>query len=167
MKTVFCLFPEVETARSAVHTLVERRFPKGHMNVIVLAQVAKNALEPGVRGTPIPVTGRNDGSVAHLDQMLSGKQPVTSPGLGKVIAVGEMATMLTSAAATPPPGSQDAGLPGAFTGFGLPKPAAQKFTDGIKNGSVLFILRTEDERSSELVSLLRGMDGSNLVHFVG
>ena len=167
MKTVFCLFPEVETARSAVDALVDRKLPKGHMNLIVLAQVAKNALEPGVRGTPIPVTGSSNGSVAHLDQMLSGKQPVASPGLGKIIAVGEMANMLTSAASTPPPGAQDAGMPGAFTGFGLPKPTAQKFTNGIKNGSVLFILRTEDERSSELVSLLRGMDGSNMVHFVG
>jgi len=166
MKTVFCLFLEMETARNAVDTLVDRKFPKGHMNIIVLAQVAKNALEPGVRGTAIPVTG-SKGSVAHLDQMLSGKQPVASPGLGKIIVVGEMANMLTSAASTPPPGAQEAGMSGAFTGFGLPKPTAQKFTSGIKNGSVVFILRTEDERSSELVSILRGMDGSNMVHFVG
>lgn len=167
MKTVFCLFPQVETARDAVEALVERKFPKGHMNIIVLAQVAKNALEPGVRGTPIPNTGRANGNLAHLDQMLSGKQPVIPPGIGKIIAVGEMANVLVGAASTPPPGAQDAGMSGAFSGFGLPKQTAQKFTEGIKNGSLLFILRTEDERSSELVSFLRGLDGSNMVQFVG
>lgn len=167
MKTVFCLFPEMETARSAVNLLVDSKFPKGHMNIITLAQVAKNALEPGIRSTPIPVTGNSNGSVYHLDKMVSGKQPVAQPGLGKVIAVGEMANMLTSAASAPHSGSHDTGMPGAFIDFGLPKKTAQQFTDGIKNGSVLFILRTEDERSSELVSLLRGLDGSNQVHFVG
>jgi hypothetical protein len=132
------------------------------MNLLLLAQVAKNALTDQ-RGSAIPVTGRQP----HFHQMLTGKQPVIPPGLGKVVSVGEMANILTSAASTPPPGDQQPGFTGALAAFGLPQTAASRFTDGIKNGGVLFFLRTDDERSAELVSMLRGLDGQNFIHHVG
>ncbi len=162
MKTVFCLFHEVETARAAIDHLIERRFPRGQRNLLVLAQVAKNALTDQ-RGSAIPVTGGQP----HFHQMLAGKQPVIPPELGKVVSVGEMANILTSAASTPPSGDQQPGFNGALAAFGLPPSVASRFTEGIKNGGVLFFLRTEDGRSAELVSLLRSLDGQNFIHHVG
>jgi hypothetical protein len=167
MKTVFCLFPDAQTARHAIDHLADRNFPRGQMNIIVLAQVAKNTLGSAQRGPDIPVTGDSSHKTPYLDQMLAGKQPVSPPGVGRVLSVGELANVLTSTASSPPQGVPTPGMVGALSGFGLSKPVSEKLTAGVKNGGVLFFLRTEDERSSELVSALRSLDGSNQVHFVG
>lgn len=168
MKTIFCLFRDLDTAQSAIDQLVNQKFPSGEMNVIVQAQTAKNVLNINPRAVNIPVTGEgNRHPVPTLEKMLHGKQPVQIPDTGKVFASGELANLLTRSASTSAENDSVVGLKSALVDFGLPSNTAGRFYEGIKGGGILFFIRTSDERSPEAANFLRTQDGSNLVTHVG
>lgn len=154
MKTIFCLYPNVDEARAAIKILVERRFPRGEMNVIVQEQTAKNELGISPRSANIPVTGNNH-TRPLLDQMLVGKQPLTLSETGALYTAGELANIMTRTALSAKTSRKGTGLYMALENFGLSKDTARYYDQGIKSGEILFFIRVKDERASEAASLLR------------
>jgi hypothetical protein len=154
MKTIFCLYPNVDDARAAIKILVERRFPRGEMNIIVQEQTAKNELGINPRSANIPVTGNNH-TRPLLDQMLIGKQPLILPDTGGLYSSGELANIMTRTALSARTGRKGTGLYMALEDFGLAKDTARYYDQGIKSGEILFFIRVKDERASEAASLLR------------
>lgn len=168
MKTIFCLFKDMNAAQTAIDQLLDKRLSKNDMNIIVQANSAKNALELNSRLSNIPVTGTS--SAEHdstLDTLLKGKQPVPVPGSGKVFSVGEIANLLIKTASGSSTGLSGSDLDWALKDFGLPKKTAEIYSNGIKGGALLLFVRTSDENSADVAGILRRQTGENQVTSVG
>jgi hypothetical protein len=158
VKTVFTLFEEFENAYEAVDRLQDEDFDSGQMNVIVLENIAKDAMEVDLEKVKVEKTGQvGEKSVTGLDELLGGQKAVDVPNIGDVYAAGSLATMLVRSASAP--GAVEGGLEAALQDFNLTGEAAEGYRKGLEEGGLLFFIRSQDEKASDIVQLLRQNKG--------
>jgi hypothetical protein len=153
MKTMFWLFDTYEAAKAALDKLMEAGFATGNMNIVVREQDAKDSMDLNWEKTNVRVTDSvGEQTLEGLDRLLGGQQPVPVPKVGSVFAAGEMATVLIKTATSSQTGS--VGLQQALISLNVPEQRAKRYVEGLKQGHWLFWIRAEDERASEVRSLL-------------
>lgn len=158
MKTVFALFEEFENAYKAVDRLREKDFDSGKMNVIVLKDIAKDAMEVDLERVKVKKTAQvGEKSVAGLDALLGGQKAVDVPDVGEIYAAGSLATVLVRSASAP--GAVEGGLEAALQEFNLTEEAAEGYRRGLEEGGLLFFIRSQDEKASDIVQTLRQNKG--------
>lgn len=167
MQVIYALFKTYGQARDAANVLSERGYDLQEMNAIVHEEVRdQQELGAGLQrahearsaghGTPPPEREPLQG----LDRLVGEQRPTDLPGVGRVVAGGNLATLLIKAALDPTgPGP---GLAPALAQF-LPSAVAQRLAQGVAGGQLLFWLRTADERASEAASVLRKASGASEV----
>ena len=92
MKTVFGLFNSYSDARATYAALRSQGFAEESLNVVIEQGVVDGARDPS----------QSPGSVDENDrfaQLISGHHPVSTSDVGEVLAIGEIATIFTRAAA--------------------------------------------------------------------
>jgi len=128
------------------------------MNVIALEDIAKDAMQIDLEKVKVKKTGQvGEKTVSGLDELLGGQQAVDVPDVGEVFASGSLATMLVRSASAP--GAVEGGLAAALQDFNLPEDAAESYRSGIKEGSLLFFIRSQDENASDIVQIMRQSKG--------
>jgi hypothetical protein len=75
---------------------------------------------------------------------------IAIPGLGPLVAAGVIATTLAGAAS----GSVVGGLLGALTGSGVSEEDAHVYSEGVRRGSSLVTVRTDDNRATKADAIL-------------
>ncbi len=165
VRTVFGLFPSYEDARAAGDELRRKGFAEREMNAIAQSDVVKTSLKVNLSQINIAKSEDNSHSLTDefafgLDRLLGGEHIVGLLDAGPVYAGGQLATLLAKTAALP--GATDGGLQGALMDFDVPADVARSYVNGIKDGGVLFFVRTDDERAPEAAAVLRANKATNV-----
>jgi hypothetical protein len=153
MKVIYTLFERYPNSRNAIKELLDRGYDEDEMNAIVQAHIPKQHIDLDLGRVGVQVSETLGNRTAHgFDSFLVARKPVPLPGLGTVYAAGELATILVDVAAKHGTGAD--GLGAALTDF-VPPDVAQAFARGVSGGSVLFWIRTDDERATVAAQTLR------------
>jgi hypothetical protein len=121
------------------------------MNVNLAAAAARSTKEVGER------------TLHGLESLLSRQQGLRIPGLGTILAAGDIATVMTKTAAAP--GEANGGLEAALVDFGVPQHVAETFVSGVRHGGLIFMIRVDDERAGEAADLLRDHGARQVSHY--
>ena len=154
MKTFFGVIQTYEQGDAAVQALQDDGFDSEQINVVLLENVARNSMAAGLNSIKVDKSEEHGQPGMHgLDGLIGGEQAVSIPDVGRVYAAGELANVLTNTASIP--GAADGGLEAALVDFNLSPEAAQFFTEQVRDGGLLFFVRTEDERARAAADILR------------
>jgi hypothetical protein len=160
MKTIICLFTNIDKARLATETLLLSGFQLEQLNVIVQELIAKNKLfissqklKYDENKTKYPLTG--------LESLLGGKQAMATPDAGRVLCAGPEATSSVKVANF----KTDHGLKSALMEFQMPESAAEYYENGIKEGGLLLWIRTDDLKAAEVVRIMEYRNGLKILSF--
>jgi hypothetical protein len=156
MITIFALFSRYEEARDGVRDLVHKGVGLEQINAVVQDYVAKDKMGLIVGKANVEVTEIRDG----LDKLVGGHRPESIRDVGVIMAAGTLAGELVSLAKSP--GRASSSLRGALELLGVPAAKATSYADGIREGGVLVFVRVEEEKGSEVSSVLTGHHGQNL-----
>ena len=161
MQTIFALFDDYPQAHEAVEALLGQGFSEEDMNAIALEPTAKENMGVDLHKVNVQKSDEIDGQKVHgLVRLFGGEQPVHVDGVGDLLAGGELATLLTTHAAST--GTAAAPLRNALQEFGVPQDLAADFHAGIVAGGVLLWIRTADERAPAASSALNAQNGKHV-----
>jgi hypothetical protein len=160
MITIICLFSDIDKARLATETLILSGFETEQMNIIVQQTIAKNKLFIADQSLKIE-ENKQKYPLSGLERLLGGKQPITTPDAGPVLCAGQEATNAANAAIYKP----DKGLKFSLMESRLSEHDAQYYTNGIKEGGLLFWIRSDDSKAGEVVSILKYRNGLKVHSF--
>jgi hypothetical protein len=156
VRTIFALFDGYAEARVAVEELRNQGFRVDAMNAIILADVGRGAMD-------VNASEALGGRTLHgLDRMLATEHPVHLPPVGAVLAAGELANFIVASAGSP---DAEAGLVPALVDFGIPQDTAEAYQRGLIDGGLLFWIRAEDERASEVRGIVQQRHASRVVAY--
>lgn len=163
-RTIARLFDSSSVAHAAVRDLEQAGF--AHDDVTYMGNqdgVAANdggdptlARSSSVRGAePEAETGAATGAtlgtvVGGGAGLLAGLGAIAIPGVGPVVAAGWLIAALTGAGV----GAAAGGLLGALTSAGLGEESAATYSEGVRRGGHLVVVRTDDARAAEAERIL-------------
>ncbi len=87
------------------------------------------------------------GILGGLAGLLIGAGSMIIPGLGIVAAAGPIAGLLT--------GAVTGGIVGGLVDLGIPENKGRQYEENIKEGKILFTMRTDDDKVESVESILR------------
>jgi uncharacterized protein (TIGR02271 family) len=173
MKTVVGLFDNFNDAQQVVQDLVNSGFSRNNISL-----VANNADNRYGDGTTTGGSAGGDGIIRDTDGsggpvaeaagtgakagtyvggalgLLAGLGLAVIPGVGPVLAAGEIATVLGSTALGAGAGAAAGGLLGALVGLGIPEAEAGYYSEGVRRGGSLITASVPDERVDEAVAIM-------------
>lgn len=165
-KTIFALFDDYADAEAALDNLVEHDFSEEEMNVLVREQLAKERMDVGQHRADVKKSDEvGDITLRGLPRLLGGQQPVHLPGVGNVLAAGNLATIMTRSASST--AAEAEGLKQALVEMNVPENLAQDFREALEQGSVLFWLRADEERAPAAANILREENGQHVADYAG
>jgi len=97
------------------------------------------------------VTG---GVLGGLAGLLLGMGTVVIPGLGVIAAAGPIAGLLS--------GALTGGIIGSLADLGIPEEASRRYESDIKQGKILWSMRTEEENVDKISGILRNSGAQNI-----
>lgn len=166
MRTLFGLFEDYGDAHEGVSALIESGFDEDDMNAIVYEDVARIAMI--TMNVDLAAARARSGAAASdrplrgLEHLLAGQQAMRIPGLGMVLAAGELATTTVETTATP---ERESGLMAALLGLGITPDVAEAYEDGIRHGGVLFGIQVDGERAAEAADIMRDHGARRVGHY--
>ncbi|NLX76733.1 MAG: hypothetical protein GXZ01_05065 [Clostridiaceae bacterium] len=146
--TVVGIFNRVDYAEKAAREIKERGLRTDDISIIV-----KNKDENGgQRGEGMTNDNISNGAVTGgiiggLAGLLIGAGMVAIPGLGIIAAAGPI-TGLIGGAAT-------GGIIGGLIDLGIPEQESKRYETDIREGKVVFTMRTEEEKVEEIRNILQ------------
>ncbi len=161
-KRAIGIFPDRPRAASALQALSDSGFDM--KNVSVIARDSKQ--ENPIAGVDVKgeVSDHSDdggkvgvltgGVLGGVTGLLIGLGTLTIPGIGPVIAAGEVGTLLTTLVGGSA-GALAGGLVGALIGLGIPEHRAKKYRDRVAAGDYLVLLRDTDPEISRAEKTLK------------
>lgn len=165
-KTIFALFDNYPDAKAALDNLLDHDFAEDEMNVLVREQLAKDQMKVGLHEVDVKKSDEvGDISVRGLPRLLGGQQPVHLPGVGNVLAAGNLATVMARSASST--GAEAEGLKQALKEMDVPENLAVTFRESLEEGGVLFWMRTDEEKAPEAASVLRKENGQHVADYAG
>ena len=165
-KTIFALFDSYSDAKAALDSLVEHDFSEDEMNVLVREQLAKEQMEVDLHEVDIQKSDEvGEVTIRGLPRLLGGQQPVHLPGVGDVLAAGNVATVMARTASST--GTADVGLKQALVEMNVPEDLATTFREALAEGGVLFWIRTGEEKAPAAAGVLREENGRHVADYAG
>jgi len=162
MRTIFGLFRTYSDADAAVQQLEEMEYTPAEMNAVIQAQAAKGYMNVNQQTAHVEVTDKLGEQTLHgLDQLLAREQPLKTNELGPIYAAGDLATIITKGAT----GATTGGIKTALTELGVPESTVGKYEQGLRNGELLFWLRTDDDRIGVAANVLRQQNATHLITY--
>jgi len=163
LRTVFALFESYEDARGCVDDLLAAGIGEKHINVLVDAAAGESYLRliRGMKPSREPdskspeLGGR---SLYGLDSLLAGERPVNVPDAGRLIAGGDMATIVVKAA----PGVESS-LQTSLRELRLGQAAVESYLTGLRHGSILLWARVPSHQSGTVGSAFERWHGTRMV----
>jgi hypothetical protein len=156
-RTVSRLYDSYSQAQRAVDALEKAGFTSSEVSLVsryrdddTLADDASGAATGATAGA---VAGGTAGLLAALGV-------IAIPGIGPLVAAGVLATTLAGAAG----GGAVGGLLGALTDYGVSEEDAHVYSEGVRRGSSLVTVRTDDNRAGQAETILDSYQPVNTRH---
>ena len=147
-RTVSRLFDSYSQARAAVEALEQADFTSSEISLVSRYRDDNTLADDEVSST---ATGATAGAfVGGGGGLLAALGLIAIPGIGPLVAAGVLATTLVGAAG----GSIVGGLIGALTNAGVSEEDAHVYSEGVRRGSSLVTVTTDDPRASKAESIL-------------
>lgn len=147
-KTVLGVFKSRDKAEEAVKEIRERGFRDSEINLI--AKDDKSGQGKG-RGTTMSADvsrGSAAGTViGGAAGLLASAGALAIPGIGPIVAAGPIAAALS--------GAVTGGIAGGLIDWGIPEERGRHFEEKVKEGGVLAIIKTGDDKASSAEDILR------------
>jgi hypothetical protein len=160
MKSIICLFTNIDKARLATETLLLSGFELEQMNLIIQETIAKNKLFISDYSLKVE-ENKSKYPLGGLERLLGGKQAFVLPDAGRVLCAGPEATNTVKTANSKP----EKGLKYALMQYQLSESVAEFFKNGVKEGGLLFWIRTEDLKVMEVARIMEYRNGIKIVSF--
>ena len=147
-RTVSRLFDSYSQAQAAVEALEQAGFTSSEISLVSRYRDDNTLADDEGSGT---ATGATAGAlVGGGGGLLAALGLIAIPGIGPLVAAGVLATTLVGAAG----GSVVGGLIGALTNAGVSEEEAHVYSEGVRRGSSLVTVTTDDARASKAESIL-------------
>lgn len=147
-RTVSRLFDSYSQAQAAVEALEQAGFTSSEISLVSRYRDDATLVDDEVSST---ATGATTGAfVGGGGGLLAALGLIAIPGIGPLVAAGVLATTLVGAAG----GSVVGGLIGALTNAGVSEEDAHVYSEGVRRGSSLVTVTTEDARASKADGIL-------------
>ena len=148
-RTITRLFDSYSQAQRSVEALEKAGFSSSEVGLVSRYR-DDNTLADTATGT---TTGATAGAVVGGGTgLLAALGIIAIPGIGPLVAAGVLATTLVSAAG----GSVVGGLIGVLTDYGVSEDDAHVYSEGVRRGSSLVTVKTDDARASQAEAVLNG-----------
>jgi hypothetical protein len=173
MKTVIGLFDDFQAAQLAINGLLDRHFDRAAISVVAnnveahykaneeadieQSDLKKHAMAESAR------TGAGAGAlvgtgVGGVLGVLAGIGTIVIPGIGPIVAAGPLLTTLTGAGVGAAAGAALGGLVGALVKVGVPEHDAQFYSEAVRRGGIVVIVRAEDDAADTVSDILTKAD---------
>jgi hypothetical protein len=156
-RTVSRLYDSYSQAQRTVEALEKAGFTSSEVSLVsryrdddTLADEASGAATGATAGA---VAGGTAGLLAALGV-------IAIPGIGPLVAAGVLATTLVGAAG----GGAVGGLLGALTDYGVSEEEAHVYLEGVRRGSSLVTVRTDDDKAGRAEAILDSYQPVNTRH---
>jgi len=156
-KTVVGLFDDFSHAQMVVSELEAAGFRREDISVVTnqhgvshgtATQSAGSDQGHGVVGGAVAGAVKG-GVIGGLTGLAASLAMLMIPGVGPALAVGPLAATLSGAGL----GAAGGGVIGALTGLGIPHSDAGYYAEGIRRGSTLVSITTDDRRADEAIAI--------------
>lgn len=169
MKTVIGLFDDFQEAQLAINKLIDRHFDRAAISVVAnnveshykaseeadvqQADRKREAMAEGAKAGAGAgaLVGTGVGGVLGV---LVGIGTIVIPGIGPIVAAGPLLTTLTAAGVGAAAGAALGSLVGALVRVGVPEHDAHFYTEAVRRGGILVIVRAEDDAASAAADIL-------------
>ncbi len=165
MRTVAHLYDTYENAQQVVTELERSGFSHDDVSIVANQGIAPaetaggmTAADPAYTTTTAPSAATGAGTGASVGTLvgggaglLAGIGALAIPGVGPVIAAGWLVATLTGAGV----GAAAGGLLGSLTGAGVPDEHAHVYAEGVRRGSTLVTVRSDDSRATEAEMIMQ------------
>ena len=146
--TVVGIFDRVDYAEKAAREIKERGLRTDDISIIV----KNNDENGGQRGEGMTNDNISNGAVTGgiiggLAGLLIGAGMVAIPGLGIIAAAGPITGLIGGAAS--------GGIIGGLIDLGIPEQESKRYETDIREGKVVFTMRTEEEKVEEIRNILQ------------
>lgn len=156
MKTVFGLFSSYSDASATYAALQSQGVEEDSLNIIVEQGVVDSTRDPNQESASMASDA--------LAQRLNGHLAVSTSDVGEVLAVGEIVTIFTRAAAEP---TQTGGMVESLVEAGMTQATAEAYVQGINSAGVALAVRTEDDQAASVADLMNRHNGREVANFAG
>lgn len=152
-RSIARLYDTSEHARAAVNALETAGFP--HDDISYLGGEGATHTETTTRGDTGAETGAATGATLGTvlgggAGLLAGLGALAIPGIGPVVAAGWLVATLTGAGV----GAAAGGLLGGLAGAGFGEEEAASYSEGVRRGGHLVVVRAEETRAMEAERIL-------------
>ena len=159
MKTIVATFSNYSDAQRAAHAVKEKGLRTDDISIVTKqgervdsedSQYTDNTMTMSQQG------GRTDnisdgvltgGILGGLAGILLGAGSMVIPGLGVIAAAGPITGLLS--------GAVTGSIVGGLVDLGIPEDEGKFYEDQIRQGKVLFSMKTEDENITKITSILK------------
>lgn len=149
-KTVLGVFENTSQAERAVDDLQRQGFNRKEISIVAKESKvgrgdrSRGDMEAGQDISGGITTGSAIGGVAGL---LAGVGALAIPGLGPIVAAGPIAAALS--------GAVTGGIAGGLIDWGVPEDVGQRFEQRVREGKILAVVRTDDNKINEAADIFR------------
>lgn len=165
-RTVSGLFDDRMQAERAIQALMNAGYTRNDISVTMRDRQDTRQLaeDTGTKAGEAAGAGAVTGTVlGGLGGLLVGAGLLAIPGIGPILAAGQLAAVVGSGtaiagatAAGAGIGAAAGGLIGALVGLGIPEEQANTYAEGVRRGGVLVLVHANDEsRYAHAASILR------------
>ncbi len=156
MRTIFALFHDISSAEAAVQELLEADYTEVEMNTIAQEVTVKEYLDiSNPKFTIYKTDSLGHKEIIGLRSLFIGQKGITLTDAGRVLACGMIGNEMAGLAADKPHG----GLRLAFKLFDIQDQFADSYVKGIIAGGILFFLKTDLDRSGEVIRIFHDNKG--------
>lgn len=162
-RTITRLYDSRSDALEAVHELERMGIPTDDVSIIASNRDSwydANRASDGDRdkggdvGGGIAKGAAAGGVIGAGAGLLAGLGALAIPGIGPVVAAGWLASTLTGAAAGAVAGGALGGLVGALTEAGVPEEEAHIYSEGVRRGGTLLVVRADEGMVDDVEDVL-------------
>jgi len=173
-KTVIGVFKSKDQAEKAVNELKEIGIGHQEISIVTKDESREHGRAAGRGGlqsragegdvgdvADIELAGQDVGSgvtwgggLGGLAGILAGAGALAVPGIGPVLAAGPLAAALS--------GAVTGGLAGGLIDYGIPEERGRDYERRVKEGGVLTVVRTSDEKADRAAEVLRTNGADNV-----
>lgn len=175
-KTVVGLFDTFSTAQTVVQDLVNAGFDRNKVSLVANDSKGEHANQHNdttdttngeTAGEKKTAEGAGTGAVAGtmvggVVGLLVGFGALAIPGIGPVIAAGQLATVLGSAALGAGIGAAAGGLIGALVNLGVPEDEANYYAEGVRRGGSLVMVTADDDNAERAYQIMQDHDAVDI-----
>ncbi len=160
MKTVVGMFETTRDVDTALAELGKHGFGKADVSVVAKREVLKESGLDITTGAEVgAITGATTGGIAGL---LVGLGAITIPGIGPILATGELLTWVGAMVLGLAAGAIGGGLLGGLVALGLPEHEAKVYVEGIRRGNLIVAVRAPEGRLPEAEQVLRASNAVDI-----